>query len=581
MVGEGGDFIVSPSPTTRLRLVAALILPILGVACAPMSDPPQLIEAAATATVPPAPGDLFDIPTRQPEPTTTPLVTAPPALVLPGADGTSVACPANTLRLPLTIDGEPVAAASRLESLGDDLYLVADGGLYALDRLSADAGAPILTPLLVPGDRVAGRTVQELTDAAADPTRSTVYTLDKAGHVYRIPLGGGDPSLAYRAHENPDEALQPQIAAVTVDERGRLILLDTALGFLWTTDGLESLVPVNESLAETSGIDVAAASGALYLLRNEGIVNRITDHEGAYGFYVDSEQAGLSLFVGDPLGVPLLYAVDGPRRAITGLDPGSAQLLTRLVFAFPGMGLLRDAAFAGGRLYALADGDLYVYPGPADDDQTPVRCAPPAETSFPRPKLYGVDLIGTLSRFQIPLDELYLPIWPRVYPGAARLYRVGVHHGLDIYHWNGPGDFGIGTPVYAMGAGKVVKATLNYEPMTSAEFEQLVRLSDSRGGTPDEALDRFAGKQVVIDHGNGVRTAYLHLDEIAPGVRVGSIVHAGQQIGTVGNTGTQGEDEPGAAAPHLHVEIWIGDRYLGQGITVAETMWWYEELFGE
>jgi murein DD-endopeptidase MepM/ murein hydrolase activator NlpD len=64
----------------------------------------------------------------------------------------------------------------------------------------------------------------------------------------------------------------------------------------------------------------------------------------------------------------------------------------------------------------------------------------------------------------------------------------------------------------------------------------------------------FAGRQggygnyVVIRHPNAATTAYAHLERIA--VRMGQRVQQGQNIGTVGSTGT-------ATGPNLHFEYLI------------------------
>lgn len=61
------------------------------------------------------------------------------------------------------------------------------------------------------------------------------------------------------------------------------------------------------------------------------------------------------------------------------------------------------------------------------------------------------------------------------------------------------------------------------------------------------------GKAVEIDHGNGYRTVYGHLD--ANLVREGQKVSRGERVGLVGSTGR-------STGPHLHYEVRQGDRLL-------------------
>jgi murein DD-endopeptidase MepM/ murein hydrolase activator NlpD len=76
----------------------------------------------------------------------------------------------------------------------------------------------------------------------------------------------------------------------------------------------------------------------------------------------------------------------------------------------------------------------------------------------------------------------------------------------------------MGTPVYAAGAGKVIRAAYN----------------------------KYNGHHVFIQHPNGIVTKYLHFTKRA--VKSGQRVKQKQVIGYVGSTGL-------STAPHLHYEF--------------------------
>lgn len=85
-------------------------------------------------------------------------------------------------------------------------------------------------------------------------------------------------------------------------------------------------------------------------------------------------------------------------------------------------------------------------------------------------------------------------------------------------------------------------------------------------GTPVEAMNDgtvllarplyFEGNFVVLDHGQGLLTLYLHLSEFK--VKEGERVKRGQEIGLSGGTGR-------ATGPHLHVAVRWQGTYLDPG----------------
>jgi len=99
----------------------------------------------------------------------------------------------------------------------------------------------------------------------------------------------------------------------------------------------------------------------------------------------------------------------------------------------------------------------------------------------------------------------------RVFNDKVQSYHQGLDYGVPS-----------GTPVAALNAGTVLLARNLY----------------------------FEGNCVVIDHGQGLLSLYLHLSELA--VKEGQPVRGGEVIGLSGGTGR-------ATGPHLHVAVrWQG-----------------------
>jgi murein DD-endopeptidase MepM/ murein hydrolase activator NlpD len=125
------------------------------------------------------------------------------------------------------------------------------------------------------------------------------------------------------------------------------------------------------------------------------------------------------------------------------------------------------------------------------------------------------------GNFRIPTQGRYSTPF-----GVKRIRNgrhVGYHRGLDI-------AAKVGTPIYAASNGRVVLA---------------------------RSL-KMHGKTVVINHGLGVTSLYIHQSAIR--CREGQTVHRGDRIGDVGMTGT-------ATGPHLHWSVYV------HGTAVSPLFW--------
>lgn len=148
--------------------------------------------------------------------------------------------------------------------------------------------------------------------------------------------------------------------------------------------------------------------------------------------------------------------------------------------------------------------------------------SPPAD-----PVVRGLISTPAFDRSAIP------SLWPvhgQITGGFGE--RLDPMSGEGEYHWGIDISARKGTDVEAPGDGVVIEA----------------------GRAPGY------GKEIVLDHGNGITTKYGHLSEID--VVVGQAVREGQIIGAVGMTGK-------ATGPHLHYEVLVHQtpvnpaKYLG------------------
>jgi hypothetical protein len=107
---------------------------------------------------------------------------------------------------------------------------------------------------------------------------------------------------------------------------------------------------------------------------------------------------------------------------------------------------------------------------------------------------------------------------------------------------------GFGAAVRAVESGSVV-AVVSKHP-DDGSFDPQKSLKD---------INSLLGNYVVIDHGEGVFSAYAHLQQHSATVQVGDTVRRGQRIASVGNSGSSN-------FPHLHFQLMDAADMRGEGV---------------
>ncbi|MCP4136369.1 MAG: peptidoglycan DD-metalloendopeptidase family protein [bacterium] len=187
-----------------------------------------------------------------------------------------------------------------------------------------------------------------------------------------------------------------------------------------------------------------------------------------------------------------------------------------------------------------------------------------------------------LKGLHFPVRNGFLPEKDSRYPNAPRTYRGGRHAGIDIFYYHTddsyePVPVTVKTPIYAADGGRIIRADWNYTPPSQEEWRKRSKYYRSHPAT--FVKRSFGGRQVWIDHENGVVTTYNHLSRIEPAVKKESRVRKGQVIGWAGNSGLLPEARANNENIHLHFEIWVDGYYLGYGMKSREVKRYIKWMF--
>ncbi|QEG33582.1 M23 family metallopeptidase [Bythopirellula goksoeyrii] len=182
----------------------------------------------------------------------------------------------------------------------------------------------------------------------------------------------------------------------------------------------------------------------------------------------------------------------------------------------------------------------------------------------------------TMFGFVIPAiscvaaQDFVLPIGGTPYEDWTIVNYVDLDPSSDIEDWRGGGytynghnaiDFTLpnfaamdaGVDVYAARSGTVIH-------INDGEYDRWSRVNPNPGDLPN---------YVVIDHGGGIVTEYLHLKNSSIPVAVGQSVSAGQKIGEVGSSGYSSD-------AHLHFAVYDSGTVVETYLDPAS--WWESPL---
>ncbi len=468
-------------------------------------------------------------------------------------------------------------AQRKVEGLGETegehentLYMVDSGRLLRLTVGETEPPAVIAAP----GDTLAGLPVQELSEVALSPDGS-LLVVDRSGEVVRY--DAADKTW----HRSNWEAVAgtggTYVTAVAADEDATYFL-DTNAGRVWRVVG--SRAAAVAEVPSSRGVDLAVDGENVYVLLREwpGQRPEVIKYRGPNWTKAWTVSSGLdypTTLCATADG--LLYLLDSNDRRVLALDTDTGEM--RAMYTF----IDRDVTLRGcwpmedGLLLIGADVAYYQKPGflanetPSYTQEGPTSNDAPAQTSknLVSPPVFEPDW-DRLRGLTMPIADMLLPQRLNTLPSAPRHYRYGVHQGTDLYAYADGSPVTTHTEVLAARDGIVIRADWDYTNPTQSQMDQWLATCRQEGHTPDDVLDGLRGRQVWLDHGDGLITRYAHLSGIADEVKAGKQVVQGQVIGTVGNSGTPESLYNPEGGLHLHFDIWLDDRYVGQYLSTVE-----------
>jgi len=488
----------------------------------------------------------------------------------------------------LTNESGQTITPKSVQRIGNDLYFLGPDCLWwcaGSKPASEGIDSLILKRIDPPAKNELPIPWHEFNEFTYLPGKQALVLLDKSGDLFEYLLAEPENKRWQVLRANSNKLGQPDPDYVSLYPMDNSVfLLDPERNQIWQLDAntrpasnkLRALLPGilawklrAGDINITDAIAINYLDRRIYLLTKNGDIRQYGISSGAHNlchslgrlYFKKPAHMRPTRFYTTDNGD--LYIVERANNRVVKISPAQGSVHALI---FPAACNLRGLVVSGNGFWIIS-GDHFIYKGPSDESTLSA-------------KTNSYELDPRLKGLILPIAGQYLPGHPGVYPGARRLYRCGVHEGLDFFNQPGAKTKIItGTPVRAANAGKITRIDSAYKDMTYAKYNRVIRECWQTHQTSDKNEDLFRGCQVWIDSNNGLLAKYAHLCKANNKLHLGDQIKQGDIIGYVGVSGT-GENLPGHTPyPHLHFELWLDGKYLGWSLTPAETISLFEDMF--
>jgi murein DD-endopeptidase MepM/ murein hydrolase activator NlpD len=112
---------------------------------------------------------------------------------------------------------------------------------------------------------------------------------------------------------------------------------------------------------------------------------------------------------------------------------------------------------------------------------------------------------------------------------------------------------------------------LNYETVVAARPGRVAMVREDSNAGGCSSFYANSSNYVLIDHGDGMASLYLHLAHDSVEVEVGQVVARGEPLAISGETGVTCSDLDGGPGPHLHFQVqpYVEGKYYTQSQPIA------------